>query len=52
MTDLMHTLVEHGKPVVSFPIREYWLDIGEHASYLQAQRDTSSGVVGTPGEPM
>ena len=37
MTELIHRLLEQRLPVVSFPIREYWLDIGEHAMYEQAQ---------------
>jgi NDP-sugar pyrophosphorylase family protein len=30
---------------VSFPIREYWLDIGQHADYLKAQEDIKNGLV-------
>lgn len=37
MTDLIQRLLDHGRPVVSFPIREYWLDIGQPADYEQAQ---------------
>lgn len=37
MTDLIQRLLDAGRPVVSFPIREYWLDIGQHADYAQAQ---------------
>ena len=39
MTDLIQKLLDAGRPVVSFPIREYWLDIGNHAEYSQAQGD-------------
>jgi len=48
MPDLIDALLGCGKPVVSFPIREYWLDIGEHDSYLQAQRDMVSNFAETP----
>ncbi len=37
MTDLIQRLIEEGRPVVSFPVREYWLDIGQAADYEQAQ---------------
>jgi dTDP-glucose pyrophosphorylase/CBS domain-containing protein len=39
MTDLIHKLVEAGKHVVSFPIVEYWLDVGRHEDYQKAQQD-------------
>jgi NDP-sugar pyrophosphorylase family protein len=39
MTDLIDTLIRQGKRVVSFPIMEYWLDIGQHADYERAQLD-------------
>jgi dTDP-glucose pyrophosphorylase/CBS domain-containing protein len=39
MTDLIQRLLDEGRPVVSFPIVEYWLDIGQHADYAQAQED-------------
>jgi NDP-sugar pyrophosphorylase family protein len=39
MTDLIHKLVEAGKRVVSFPIVEYWLDVGRHEDYQKAQQD-------------
>jgi dTDP-glucose pyrophosphorylase/CBS domain-containing protein len=39
MTDLIARMVDDGRRVVSFPIVEYWVDIGEHADYEQAQRD-------------
>jgi dTDP-glucose pyrophosphorylase len=43
MTDLIARLLEEGRPVVSFPVVEYWLDIGQHADYEQAQRDVREG---------
>lgn len=39
MTDLIQWLLDAGRTVVSFPVREYWLDIGQHADYEQAQKD-------------
>ena len=43
MTDLIDLLIEEGENVVSFPIREYWLDIGKHEDYLRAQEDVKHG---------
>jgi NDP-sugar pyrophosphorylase family protein len=37
MTDLIARLIDKGRHVVSFPILEYWLDIGQRADYEQAQ---------------
>jgi len=39
MTDLISKLLSEGRRVTSFPIHEYWLDIGQHADYQQAQTD-------------
>ena len=43
MTDLIDHLLATQRPVASFPIVEYWLDIGQHADYEQAQEDVRSG---------
>jgi dTDP-glucose pyrophosphorylase/CBS domain-containing protein len=43
MTDLIDALVRAEKRVVSFPVREYWVDIGQHADYERAQKDAASG---------
>ena len=43
MTDLIQWLLDAGKRVIGFPIREYWLDIGQHADYGQAQDDCENG---------
>jgi NDP-sugar pyrophosphorylase family protein len=43
MTDLIQWLLDARRPVVSFPIREYWLDIGQLADYAQAQNDVENG---------
>ena len=39
MTDLIAALIADGERVVSFPIMEYWLDIGQPSDYEQAQVD-------------
>jgi NDP-sugar pyrophosphorylase family protein len=38
-------LLDADIPVVSFPIVEYWLDIGQQADYLQAQEDMKKGRI-------
>lgn len=43
MTDLIQRLLAEGRNVVSFPIREYWLDIGLPDDYEQAQNDMKQG---------
>ena len=42
MTDLIQRVLGDGRVVVSFPIREYWLDIGQPADYKQAQEEVKS----------
>jgi dTDP-glucose pyrophosphorylase len=49
MTDLVLKLIDCGKSVVSYPICEYWLDIGQHDDYRKAQQDAMSGEVVLPG---
>lgn len=39
MTDLIQKLLEAKRVVASFPIHEYWLDIGSHTEYQQAQEE-------------
>lgn len=43
MTELIQRLIDQGRAVVGFPIREYWLDIGEHAEYQRAEQDIRTG---------
>jgi NDP-sugar pyrophosphorylase family protein len=43
MTDLIEVLIANQRTVVGFPLVEYWLDIGQHADYEQAQLDVASG---------
>jgi dTDP-glucose pyrophosphorylase/CBS domain-containing protein len=45
MTDLIQKLLDAGQPVVSFPIMEYWLDVGSHEDYMQAQEDVRNGRI-------
>lgn len=45
MTDLIKVCMDRGLTVVSFPIWEYWRDIGQHDDYAQAQADISNGRV-------
>lgn len=39
MTDVTSHLLADGRSVVAFPVCEYWIDIGEHNDYAQAQQD-------------
>lgn len=39
MTDLIVRLLADGHRIVSFPISEFWSDIGRHADYEKAQKD-------------
>jgi len=43
MTDLIDLLIARGDRVVSFPIHEYWLDIGQIEDYERAQEDAYAG---------
>jgi len=45
MPDLIRRLVGEGQKVVSFPINEYWLDVGCPDDYQQAQSDVADGRV-------
>lgn len=38
-TDLMEQVITDGGKLISYPIREYWLDIGKHEDFKQAQLD-------------
>ncbi|HJZ81688.1 MAG TPA: nucleotidyltransferase family protein [Pyrinomonadaceae bacterium] len=41
--ELIQRLLTENRRVVSFPIREYWLDIGKADHYGQAQADVAAG---------
>jgi dTDP-glucose pyrophosphorylase/CBS domain-containing protein len=45
MTDLIRMLLDEGRTVVSYPIIEYWLDVGRPDDYRQAQEDLHDGPV-------
>lgn len=45
MTDLIEKLVKEKRRVVSFPVREYWLDIGKIEDYQKAVEDSRKGDV-------
>jgi len=38
-TDLMESLIEEGKKVLSYPLNGYWLDIGKPEDFEKAQKD-------------
>ena len=48
ITDLVKRLIDAGRAVVSYPICEYWLDIGRHEDYERAQVDASEGRLAKP----
>ncbi len=37
--DLIVALIKAGKKVIAFPFSGYWLDIGRHEDYVQAQEE-------------
>jgi len=45
MTELVQWLLDAGLNVVNFPVLEYWLDIGQHDDYIQAQQDVAQGFI-------
>lgn len=49
MTVLIGSLLKEGRAVIGFPVREYWIDIGQEVDYGQAQEDLRSGKL-KPGE--
>jgi dTDP-glucose pyrophosphorylase len=50
MTDLIQRLLDHKRKVISFPIIEYWLDIGQPADYERAQNDAKDGKYASEDE--
>jgi len=46
MTELIQRVLDAGLNVVAFPLREYWVDIGNHADYEKVQRDVELGKIG------
>lgn len=45
MPDLIKAAINSGATVISFPIREYWLDIGQVEQYQKAAVDVAKGIV-------
>jgi dTDP-glucose pyrophosphorylase len=45
MTELIQRLLGDGNMVVSFPIREYWMDIGHHDDYERAHAEAQARIV-------
>ncbi len=45
MTDLIQLLLDQQQPVVSFPILEYWLDVGRHQDLQRAEADVRDGRI-------
>jgi dTDP-glucose pyrophosphorylase/CBS domain-containing protein len=45
MTDLIGRVMAEGLRVISFPLREYWLDIGRNEDYARAIADAEQGKV-------
>jgi NDP-sugar pyrophosphorylase family protein len=45
MTQLIGRAVDEGLRVISFPLREYWLDIGQSEDYARAVADMKEGKV-------
>ena len=45
MPDLITSLISAHKRVICFPIREYWLDVGQMEHYERASIDTAQGMV-------
>jgi dTDP-glucose pyrophosphorylase len=43
ITDLVSRLMDAKRTVVSYPVCEYWLDIGQHEDYRRAQADALDG---------
>ncbi len=46
MTDIIEDLIRQGQTVTSFPIHEYWMDIGRVEDYLRASEDAATGKLG------
>ncbi len=46
MPDLIKRAMADKRTVAGFPVHEYWLDIGQHAQYEQAQNDAQSWTSG------
>lgn len=45
MPDLIGAVIDSGGTVISFPVREYWIDIGQLEQYRKAEADVSKGII-------
>ena len=45
MPDLITAVIASGFTVISFPVREYWLDVGRLEHYRKAEADVAKGIV-------
>lgn len=45
MPELIAAVIQSGGTVISFPIREYWLDIGRIEQYQRADADVTKGII-------
>lgn len=45
MTDLIEGMLDEDRSVVSFPVLEYWMDVGQPGDYRQAQDDLRNGEI-------
>lgn len=41
-TDLMESLIQQNKKIISFPFSGYWLDVGKHEDFEKAQIDINN----------
>jgi dTDP-glucose pyrophosphorylase len=44
-TDMIRTLLDDGRPVAAYLIREYWLDVGRLHDLEKANRDVAEGLL-------
>jgi NDP-sugar pyrophosphorylase family protein len=44
MTSLFEQLIAENNKTVSFPLQEYWLDIGNHSDFSKAQNDIKTCI--------
>jgi dTDP-glucose pyrophosphorylase len=45
MPDLIRAVIDSGGTAISFPVREYWIDIGQLEQYQRAEADVMKGIV-------
>ena len=51
MNELMERLIANGARVGSFPVHEYWIDIGTHTQYRRAQEEFPQRFMQTGADP-